>query len=294
MLTKEMHVLVQGMTGKEGSRATKEMIDYGTKVTAGVTPGKGGQEVEGKPVFNTVKEAMEFDPKIEATVCFVPPLFLYGAAKEALDAGIKLIVIISENVPVQDSAKLIEEANEKGARIVGPASVGIIKVGEAKIGSIGSEERMYTKGNVAIISKSGGMCGETALLLSQNKIGQSTCIGIGGDQILGTSFTDMFEILEKDEDTKVIVMYGEIGGKYEELAAKMIKDGKVSKPVVAFISGQFAESVGRELAMGHAGAILERGSGNAHEKKKILKDAGALIANYHDEIPDLVKQALGE
>ena len=280
--------MVQGITGKEGSRATKEMLDYGAKVTCGVTPGKGGQEVEGKPVFNTVEEAVKFDSKLEATVCFVPPLFLYGAAKEALDAGIKLIVIISENVPVQDSAKLIEEAKEKGATILGPASVGIIKVGEMKLGSIGSEERMYTKGNVAIVSKSGGMCGETALLLSQNKIGQSICVGIGGDQILGTSFTDMFEILEKDKDTKVIVMYGEIGGQYEEEAAKMIK--KMNTPVVAFISGQFAEKVGREVAMGHAGAILEKGSGSAAQKKKVLKNAGVYVANYHDEIVDIVKK----
>ncbi len=287
-----MHVMVQGITGKEGSRATKEMLDYGTQITCGVTPGKGGQEVEGKPVFNTVKEAVEFDNKIEATVCFVPPLFLYAAAKEALDAGIKLIVIISENVPVQDSAKLVEDAREKGVTLLGPASVGIIKVGEMKLGSIGSEERMYTKGNVAIVSKSGGMCGETALLLSQNKIGQSICVGIGGDQILGTSFTDMFEVLEKDKDTKVIVMYGEIGGRYEEEVAKMIKAGKVTKPVVAFISGQFAEKVGREVAMGHAGAILEKGSGSAAEKKKVLKESGALIAHYHDEIPNLVKKLI--
>jgi succinyl-CoA synthetase alpha subunit len=157
-----------------------------------------------------------------------------------------------------------------------------------KLGSIGSEERMYTKGNVAIVSKSGGMCGETALLLSQNKIGQSICVGIGGDQILGTSFTDMFEILEKDKDTKVIVMYGEIGGQYEEEAAKMIK--KMNTPVVAFISGQFAEKVGREVAMGHAGAILEKGSGSAAQKKKVLKNAGVYVANYHDEIVDIVKK----
>lgn len=289
-----MHVLVQGMTGKEGSRATKEMLDYGTKVTCGVTPGKGGQEVEGLPVFNSVSEAMKHDPKIEATVCFVPPLFLYGAAKEALDAGIKLIVIISENVPIQDSAKLVEEANEKGIRIIGPASVGIIRVGEAKIGSVGSDERMYTKGPVGIVSKSGGMCGETSLILTQQGIGQSTVVGIGGDQIIGTSFTDMFEILENDDETKVIVMYGEIGGQYEDLAAQMIKDKKITKPVVAFISGQFAESMSRDLAMGHAGAIIEKGQGKAKDKKKLLRDAGVLVADYHDEIPALVKKAMNK
>tara|TARA_Y100000310_G_scaffold269873_1_gene283374 strand:- start:3193 stop:4095 length:903 start_codon:yes stop_codon:yes gene_type:complete len=294
IINKETKVLVQGITGKEGSRATKEMIAYGTKVVAGVTPGKGGQEVENLPVFNTVKEAKEFDKEINATVLYVPPLFVKGAALEAIEAGIELIVIITENVPVQDTAKFVELAAKKNIRIIGPSSIGILQLGECRIGSIGgaNEDRMYSKGNVAIVSKSGGMCSETSLLLTQQGIGQSTVVGIGGDVICGTSFTDMFALLEKDENTKVIVMYGEIGGKYEELAAQMIKNGDVTKPVVAFISGQFAQKLSREVAMGHAGAIIEKGSGSAQEKKKVLKESGALIANYHDEIPTLVKEAL--
>ncbi len=292
IIDKETHVLVQGITGKEGSRATKEMLAYGTTVTCGVTPGKGGQTLEGLPVFNTVKEALAHDTEITLSVLFVPPLLLYGAAKEALDAGIKALVIITENVPVQDAAKLVEEAQEKSARIIGPASVGIIRPGIAKVGSIGSEPRMYSKGNTAIVSKSGGMCGETALILTQQGIGQSIVIGIGGDQIIGTTFADMLEMLEKDAQTKAIVMYGEIGGTYEEQAAEMIKSGKVTKPVIAFIAGTFAESIKRDIAMGHAGAIIEKGKGTAAYKKKVLKEAGVLIAEYHDEIPKLVKEVL--
>jgi len=287
-------VLVQGITGKEGSRATKAMLGAGMKITAGVTPGKKGQEVEGVPVFDSVKEAKEFDASINTSVLYVPPLFLFGAAKEALENGIKLLVIITENVPVKDSMKLYSIAKEKGARIIGPSSVGVLTPGKGRLGSIGGMEEsdMFSKGNVGILSKSGGMCAETALILTQAGIGQSTVIGIGGDVIIGSNFVDLLELFEKDDDTKVMVLYGEIGGNYEEQVADMVLEKKFTKPIVAFISGQFAESISRSLAFGHAGAIIQEGKGKAEDKKQRLKNAGVLIADYHDDIPSLVKKAL--
>jgi len=294
MLIDNSKVLIQGITGKEGSRATKSMLDSGMKIICGVTPGKKGQEVEGVPVFDSVKEAKEFDPSLDTSVLYVPPLNLFNAAKEALDNDIKLLIIITENVPVKDSYNLYKLAKEKNARIIGPSSVGILDTNKGKLGSIGSlkESNMFSKGNVGIISKSGGMCSETALILTQEGLGQSTVIGIGGDVIIGSNFVDLLGLFEKDEETKVVVLYGEIGGYYEEQVAEMILAKKFTKPIIAFISGQFAASIERDLSFGHAGAIIEKGRGKAEDKKQTLKNANVLIADYHDEIPSLVKKAL--
>ncbi len=289
-------VVVQGATGKMGQKATREMLAESTIVSCGVTPGKGGQEVEGLPVFDSVAEAKAYDARLNTSVIVVPPLLVLDAAYEAIDAGLALVIIITENVPIKDAAKLVAHADRKGCRIVGPSSVGIISPGRGKLGVIGSakEKDMYRPGRIGVISKSGGMCAETSRLLTKAGLGQSTVIGVGGDVVAGTTFADLLLLFEKDDETDAVVLFGEIGGAYEEIAAEMIKAGRVTKPVVAFISGRFAESMGAGLALGHAGAIVEEGFGTAQEKKKALREAGVLVADYHHDIPLLVKQALGE
>lgn len=294
IIDKKTRLLVQGITGREGARATKEMLDYGTNIPCGVTPGKGGMSVHGLKVFDSVEEARKYDPKINSSVLYVPPLMVYDAAIEAMDAGIKTVLIVTENMPIKDSAKLIEYAKENDCMVIGPSSVGVLNVGVGKIGSIGGadEKRMYSKGRVGIISKSGGMCAETALILTQQDIGQSTVIGIGGDVIIGSRFVDILKLFEDDEDTDIVVIYGETGGLYEEQVAEMVKKGEFTKPIVAFVSGKFVESIEKNVSFGHAGAIIEHGIGKTENKKIILRKAGILVADYHDEIPGLVKEAL--
>ena len=295
LINKHTKVIVQGITGKEGMRAAQEMIASGIPVVCGVTPGKGGQKVLDLPVFDSVIEAKKHDPSINATVLYVPPLLVKDAALEAIDGGIDLIVIVTENVPIKDTLQIIAYAKQKNVRVVGPSSIGILSLGLGKIGSIASEKEkdMFSRGPVGIISKSGGMCAETALLLTQHALGQSTIIGIGGDVLLGSTFVDILDLFETDPDTKVVVLYGEIGGSYEEEVAKAVQEKRITKPVVAFISGLFAESFQRELSVGHAGAIIRNGQGTAQQKKELLKKAGVFVCEYHDDIPVLVKKCLG-
>jgi succinyl-CoA synthetase alpha subunit len=286
-------VLVQGITGREGRRSTKEMLDYGTVVSCGVTPGKQGRTIEGLPVFDSVKEAVAFDGALNVSVFYVPPLMVLDAATEAIDAGIRTLVIVTENVPIKDVAKLFEHAQRCGARIIGPSSVGVIAPDVGRLGSIGGPDpaRVYSKGPIGLISKSGGMCAETAGLLTAAGLGQSTVVGIGGDVIIGTTFAEVMELFQEDKETEVVVLFGEVGGVYEEIAAEMVREKRFTKPTVAFISGKFAESISRGLAMGHAGAVVEEGFGRAADKIQALREAGVLVADYHHQIPELVKQA---
>ncbi|MCH8325851.1 MAG: CoA-binding protein [Bacteroidetes bacterium] len=288
------NVLVQGMTGKEGQRSTESMLESGVKVSAGVTPGKGGQKVLDKPIFNTVAEALEHYSSINLSVLYVPPLAVLAAAMEAMDAGIKTLIIIAENVPVKDSALILEHARNNDCRIIGPSSIGVLNTKLGKLGSIGKpqESKIFSPGKVGIISKSGGMCAETASILTQKGIGQSSIVGIGGDVIVGTNFVDVLKMFEQDEETKAVVIFGEVGGFYEHQIADMVKSKKFTKPVIAYISGQFVEKLGRSLALGHAGAIIEGDLTTARAKKKALKEAGVLVADYHYQIPELVQQVL--
>ncbi len=292
-INENTRVLIQGVTGREGKRSTREMLDYGTHVSCGVTPGKKGRTVEGLPVFDSVKEALEYDEFLNVSVLYVPPLMVLDAAMEAMDGGIRSIVIVTENVPIKDAAKLLEQGRRCGARIIGPSSVGVISPGIGKLGSIGGfePERAYSKGPVGVISKSGGMCAETSSLLTAAGLGQSTVVGIGGDVIIGTTFEDVMELFQEDDTTEVVVIFGEVGGVYEEIAAEMIREKRFTKPTVAFISGKFAESISLGLALGHAGAVVEEGFGTAEEKIRALRQAGAIVADYHHQIPELVKQA---
>ncbi|MBR9692820.1 succinate--CoA ligase subunit alpha [Candidatus Woesearchaeota archaeon] len=293
LIDTKTRVVVQGMTGKMGQKVTKEMLAEGTVVSCGVTPGKGGQEVEGLPVFDSVAEAKAHDAKLNTSVILVPPLLVMDAAMEAMDAGLELVVIITENVPIKDAARIVAYAAKTDCRVIGPSSTGLIAPGKGKIGPIGSakEKDMYSPGTIGVISKSGGMCAETSRLLTKEGLGQSTVVGVGGDVIAGTTFADLLPLFEADPETEAIVLFAEIGGAYEEIAAELIK-AKIKKPVVAFVSGTFAEKMGKGLALGHAGAIVEEGFGTAKDKKKALKDAGVLVADYHHDIPALVKQAL--
>ena len=294
LIDEKTRVLIQGITGKEGSKAAMNMKAYGTKVVAGVTPGKGGETVEGVPVYNSVKEAMKKHPEINTSLIFVPPIGTKDAALEAINNGIKIVNIVTEKMPIADSAYLHAYAKRHNAIVVGSSSVGIISPGKAKTGPIGGSnpDRVYTKGDIGLISKSGGMCSETSLILKQNGLGESTVIGMGGDMIVGSNFADLIKMFEKDKETKAIVMFGEFGGTYEEEVAELVKKGEVKKPIVAFIVGHFAEFLPGSLQLGHAGAIIEGKRGTAKSKVEALEKAGVLVAKVHSDIPVLLKKAL--
>lgn len=290
-------VVVQGITGKEGARAALSMIAYGTKVLAGVTPGKGGTVTsEGVPVYNTMREALEAFPEINTSLIAVPPLFALDAALEAIACGLPLIDILTEKVPVAQVAKMTAFARLRGARVVGPSSVGILTPGQGKIGSIGSSDLVHTifmQGPVGVISKSGGMTAEISRILTAAGLGQSTVVGIGGDVLVGSDFLDIALEFERDEQTKVVVIFGEVGGVFEEKLADAIAQRQIRKPVVALIAGRFTERLPQETTLGHAGAIVNKGKGSASSKVSALQKAGALVANTPEDIPMLVKQALG-
>lgn len=295
LLNKNARLIGQGLTGSEGSRSLPLMRAYGTNIVAGVTPGKGGQEIDGLPVFNTVKEAIESVGPVEGSVQFVPPLFTKGAVFEAIDAGIKFILIGAEKVPVKDGAEIYAYAKANGTSVIGPSSVGIINPRKKiKIGEIGgaNPSRVFVEGNIAVISKSGGMTSEIGLLLKNNGLGISWTVGIGGDRIISTDFADFLLELEKDNDTKASVIFGELGGTYEERVAKLVKKGEIKKPVVAFIAGEFTKSLPNDVQFGHAGAIIEGHRGLPSEKRKVLKEAGVIVAENFDDIPGLLKKII--
>ncbi|MDO8470447.1 MAG: succinate--CoA ligase subunit alpha [bacterium] len=288
--------LVQGITGKEGSRAAREMIAYGTNVLAGVTPGKGGQTTEeGVPVFNTVKEALAQFPDINTSLIVVPAQFVLGAAMESMEAKIPLVNIITEKVPISHVAKMIAFARTNNITLVGPSSIGILSPKKSKVGSIGSAglaDIIFSPGHVGVVSKSGGMTAELSRILTEAGIGQSTVVGIGGDLLIGYTFEDAGLAFEQDPETKAIVIFGEVGGTYEECFAKAMGEGRIRKPVVALIAGQFSEQLPQDTVLGHAGAIVTKGRGSAASKIDALRKAGALIANTPEEIPILLKPFL--
>ena len=284
LIDQNTRLLVQGITGREGTFHTEQMLAYGTKVVGGVTPGKGGQEVFGVPVFDTVREAVE-KTGANATVVFVPARFTKSSVLEALDAGLKLIFTIAEHVPVHDMMACYHLARERGARLFGPNSFGVISPGKCKAGFMA--HRIFLPGSVGLMSRSATNCYETVFMLTNNGIGQSTCVGNGGDMIPGSTFVDVLPDFNADPETKAIVLIGEIGGNEEELAAAYIKE-HVQKPVVALIAGKNAPK-GR--SMGHAGAIVAAdGTGSAQSKEKALRDAGVTIAENTQHIVDIMLQ----
>ena len=275
IIDQNTRLIVQGITGREGSFHTEQMLAYGTKVVAGVTPGKGGQSVLGVPVFNTVREAVEATGA-NASVIFVPAKFTRASVMEALDAGLKTVLTIAEHVPVHDMMFCYRLARLKGARLFGPNSFGIISPGKSKAGFMA--HRIFSPGSVGVMSRSATNCYETVFMLSNNGIGQSTCVGVGGDMIPGSTFVDLLPDFNADEETRAIVIIGEIGGNEEELAAEYIR-AHGSKPVIALIAGKNAPK-GR--SMGHAGAIV-----SAASKESALRAAGAYIAENTQHIVDI-------
>ena len=293
LVNRDTRVLIQGITGKSGVQVTSELLDYGTRVVAGVTPGKGGQEVDTVPVFNSVAEALGAVGSVDAAMVYVPPLLVLEAALEAIENSIPLVHIFAEKVPIFDVAKILSAVRKKSVRVLGPASVGAISPGEGKVGSIGgpNPDAVFSKGQVGIISKSGGMCSELAMLVSNAGFGQSTVVGIGGDLLAGTSFSDLLLEFESDFATKAVVAFGEVGGSAEIEAAKLVKEGKFTKPFIIFLAGKFAESLPKDTALGHAGAIVGLEATMA-DKVKFLKSAGVIVAENFEDIPSLIKKAL--
>jgi succinyl-CoA synthetase alpha subunit len=285
-IDKSTRLLVQGITGRDGSFHAKQMIEYGTQVVAGVTPGKGGQKFEDKvPIFNTVADAVE-KTGANATVIYVPPPFAADAMMEAADAGIPFIVCITEGVPVLDMTRVLPYVKERGARLLGPNCPGLISPGASKVGIIPG--RICTPGNVGLVSRSGTLTYEVVYQMTRANIGQTTCVGIGGDPINGTNFIDCLDAFEKDPATKAIVMIGEIGGTDEQEAARFVRE-KMKKPVVGFIAGQTAPP-GRR--MGHAGAIISGSAGTAAEKMQAFEENGVGVAKRPIDVVDLLKRAM--
>ena len=286
LIDKSTKVVVQGITGRDGAFHTKGMLEYGTNVVAGVTPGKAGTESHGVPVFHTVADAVKATGA-DTSVIYVPAAFAADAVYEAAAAGVKLIVCITEGVPTLDMVDVVTFVEARGARLIGPNCPGLISPGRSKVGILPGS--ICSEGPVGVVSRSGTLTYEAVDALTRAGLGQTTCLGIGGDPIIGTSFIDALRAFEADPETKAVVMIGEIGGTDEEMAARFIQEN-MKKPVVGFIAGQTAPPGKR---MGHAGAIISGGAGTAADKIKALGDAGVPVARIPSEIPGLVRKALG-
>ena len=285
LIGKNTKLLIQGITGSQGMLHTRGCRDYGTNVVAGVTPGKGGQDFEGVPIFNTVQEAVKMTAA-NASMILVPPAFAADAIMEAADAEIPLIVAITEGVPVVDMVTAVSFVRQKGSRLIGPNCPGIITPGQSKIGIMPGP--IHRTGSVGIVSRSGTLTYEAVGQITRVGLGQSTCIGIGGDPVNGTNFIDCLKLFQEDPQTEAIVMIGEIGGDAEEQAAEFVKEN-VTKPIVSFIAGQTAPP-GRR--MGHAGAIISGGHGTAEEKMSALQNAGIHVVKTPAEIGEKMRESL--
>jgi succinyl-CoA synthetase alpha subunit len=288
LVNKRTRLAVQGITGGEGSFHARHMREYGTKVVAGVVPGKKGQDFDGIPIYNTVTEAVA-EQGANATVIFVPAPVAADAIMEAVEAGVDIIVCITEGIPTTDMVVVYEYLRHRRTRLIGPNCPGVISPGKAKVGIMPAT--IHRPGPIGVISRSGTLTYEAVDQLTRLGLGQSTCVGIGGDPVVGSQFVDLLPLFEKDYETEAIVLIGEIGGLAEEQAAEMVKKGKVTKPVVSFVAGRTAPP-GRR--MGHAGAIISGGKGTAAEKIATLRDAGVHVCESPAEIGETVTRVLGK
>jgi succinyl-CoA synthetase (ADP-forming) alpha subunit (EC 6.2.1.5) len=289
LIDQNTRVLVQGITGSEGSRHTLYMLQYGTKVVAGVTPGKGGQQVHGIPVYDSVEEALRRHPDVNTSIIFVPARFASDAVYEAVDNGIRLVVIITEHIPIHDAIRFVNYAKYKGTVIIGPNCPGVVSPTISKVGILPNS--VYTrKGPVGIISRSGTLTYEISYHLTQAGFGQSTVVGIGGDPIVGTDMVEAALMFENDPETKYLVVIGEIGGDQEERLANLVREGKITKPIAAFIAGRTAPP-GKRL--GHAGAIISMGVGTYESKVKALESVGIRVAKTPLEVVKIIREISG-
>jgi len=286
LIDEKTKLIVQGITGRDGSFHTKQMVDYGTQVVGGVTPGKGGQTVDAVPVFNTVMEAVQATDA-NTSVIYVPAPFAADAIYEAVDSGIKLVICITEGVPVNDALKVYNYIQGKDVRLIGPNCPGLLSPGKSKVGIMPGH--IATPGKVGVVSKSGTLTYEVVYAITLKGLGQTTCIGIGGDPIIGTNFIDVLQLFNEDPETEAIAMIGEIGGTDEEEAAEYIKNN-IKKPMASFIAGKTAPEGKR---MGHAGAIISGGMGTAESKIKALNVAGVPVCDTPAQIADVLAEKLG-
>lgn len=286
IINKNTRAIVQGITGTQGSFHTKLMLEYGTKIVAGTSPGKGGSQIYGIPVYDTVEEAQK-KHQADASIIFVPAPFAADAALEALENGIKTIVIITEHIPIKDAINVMTYAKQAKATIIGPNTPGIITPGESKLGIMPAH--IFKPGGIGMVSRSGTLTYEIAASLTRKNLGQSTCLGLGGDPITGLNFIDALKMFDEDAQTKAVVLVGEIGGNLEELTAEYISREKYPKPVVAFIAGRSAPPGKR---MGHAGAIIMGSSGTAESKIEALKNADVMVAEKPSDVPELLIRIL--
>jgi len=290
LLDASTDVIVQGATGKEGRRAAAAMRAYGTRVSCGVTPGKGGEEADGLPVFSDVRSARAAFPGLNASVIVVPPFAAKDAILEALDAGILLLSVMTERIPMRDAAYVLAAAKERGARVIGPSSLGVIVPGVGRLGVIGGPlaGEIFAPGGVGVISRSGGMTNELSWSVRQAGLGQSAAIHVGGDSLLGTSYADALRLFEADPATEAVVVYGEQGGACEFEIASLVRKGHFTKPIAVHVGGDFAKTLPEGAVVGHAGSIVRHGQ-SAAEKARILAESGVLVAERFDDLVHLVK-----
>jgi len=297
LINKDTSFIIQGITGREAVNLTRENLDYGAKIIGGVTPGRAGRDIYGVQVFDCVRDIVDAKGQPEGSIVSVPPRFTKDAVFEALENGIKIIVIVTENIPRKEVAQMVELANLKGARIIGPNCLGIISPGEAKMGGVGgpaaNTRQAYTKGNIGIMSRSGGMTTEIASTLTAAGLGQSTCVSIGGDAIVGTTYSELMPFFADDPDTHAIAIYSEPGGRMEAELAEWVHDNNCDIPIVAFMAGRFMDDM-QGMRFGHAGTIVEGKEDTTAEKIKRMKESGISVAERIEEIPELLNQRLAE
>jgi succinyl-CoA synthetase alpha subunit len=296
LLTKDTRFIIQGITGREAVNLTRENLDYGAKIVGGVTPGRAGRDVYGVPVYDCVRDAVEAaGGKIEGSIVSVPPKFTQDAIFEALENGIELIVVVTENVPRKQVAQAVELARLRGARIIGPNCLGIISPDECKMGGVGgpaaNTRQAYEKGHIGVMSRSGGMTTEIASTLTAAGLGQSTCVSIGGDAIVGTTYAELMPLFEADPETHAIAIYSEPGGRMEAELAEWVAEHDSRLPIVAFMAGRFMDEM-KGMRFGHAGTIVEGKEDTTAEKIKRMEAAGISVAERIEEIPQLIRKRL--
>jgi succinyl-CoA synthetase alpha subunit len=297
LITRETRFIVQGITGREAVNLTRENLDYGAVIVGGVTPGRAGREVYGVPVYDCVRDVVAKQGRVEGSIVSVPPAFVRDAIFEAIENGVELVVVVTENVPRKDVAQAVELARLRGARIIGPNCLGIISPDEAKMGGVGgpaaNTRQAYRKGPIGIMSRSGGMTTEIASTLTAAGLGQSTCVSIGGDAIVGTTYAELMPLFEADTETQAIAIYSEPGGRMEAELAEWVKAHRSRLPIVAFMAGRFMDEM-KGMRFGHAGTIVEGKEDTTSEKIARMEAAGISVAERIEEIPGLIRKRLEE